>query len=236
MPPQAEFTGFTPQTVKFFEDLVFNNDKEWFEEHRKVYEEHVLAPSRALVVALGRRLEPLAPGIIADPRLNKSLFRLFRDVRFSKDKSPYKTHLGLWLWEGDHQPRMERPGFYFHFQPSQLLLGAGMYQFPRHLLDPFRQAVVDPKLGPALTQAVAAVEKAGLEMAGRHYKRVPRGFDPGHPRAELLKYHGLTALRWEPIPPEFYTPELVEYAVRAFEKMLPLHHWLMRFTAWADQL
>jgi uncharacterized protein (TIGR02453 family) len=223
------FRGFTPQTVKFFEELPRHNSKAWFEERKPLYQREVLDPSRSLVVALGERLAKLAPLLNADPRVNKSLFRIFRDVRFSKDKSPYKTHLGLWLWEGPG-PRMECSGFYFHLEPPTLMLAVGMHLLPKFLLAPYRQAVADPKLGPALARAVAKVRKAGYEVGGMKYKRVPRGFDPEHPRAELLKHDGLWAAYETDIPRELYTADLPSWCLPHYRAMLPLHQWLLELT------
>src|SRR4030043_1052024 len=105
MSEQSEFRGFTKETVAFFRGLKKNNNREWFEAHRDVYETHVLAPAKALVVDMGRRLKEISPDIVAVPRSNKSLFRLNYDTRFSSDKSPYKPNLGLYFWEG---PRSRR--------------------------------------------------------------------------------------------------------------------------------
>lgn len=101
----ASFSGFDPAALGFLRDLGAHNDRAWFEAHRADYEGLVLGPARELVVALGGRLARLAPGVHADPRVNGSILRLNRDARFSADKRPYKTHLDLWLWEGDGPSR-----------------------------------------------------------------------------------------------------------------------------------
>jgi len=224
-----EFQGFTPQTVKFFSDLKKHNGKSWFQERKALYDSEVLAPSRDLVTAMGGRLQKIAPLVNADPRVNKSLFRIYRDVRFAKDKSPYKTHLGLWFWEGPG-PRMECSGFYFQMDPPKVMLGVGIYCLPKFLLGPYRQAVADPELGAALDRAVAKVSKAGYTVGGLKYKRVPRGFDPEHPRGELLKHDGLWAAYEAEIPPELYTAGLPGWCLPHYRAMLPLHQWLLELT------
>jgi uncharacterized protein (TIGR02453 family) len=113
MNPPPAFTGFPQKGLVFFKELAENNDKLWFDAHRGDYEHHVLGPARYFIVALGDRLKSIAPKIQADPRVNKTLFRINRDTRFRHDKTPYKTHLALWFWEGT-RPRMECSGFYFH--------------------------------------------------------------------------------------------------------------------------
>jgi uncharacterized protein (TIGR02453 family) len=167
--------------------------------------------------------------VVADPRVNQSLFRINRDLRFSRDKSPYKTHMGVWFWEGPNK-RMECSGFYFHLDPPNIMVAAGLYLFPDFLKHPFRQAVVDPKQGKALRRAVNQVTKAGYDIGIPQYKRVPRGFDPEHPNADLLKLGGLVAMQGGPIPDEFYTPELVDYCIEHFKRMKPIHSWMLKLT------
>ena len=93
------FNGFPKKFTKFFADLAMNNNKLWFNEHKPDYEQFVLGPSKLFVIAMGERLSELSPDINAIPMVNKSLFRLNRDTRFSKDKSPYKTNVGIFFWE-----------------------------------------------------------------------------------------------------------------------------------------
>jgi uncharacterized protein (TIGR02453 family) len=226
---QDNFTGYSKRTVKFWRDLAKNNDKAWFEKNRSIYDREVLEPSREFVAALGSLLKGMAPQVKADPRVNKSLFRIYRDTRFSKDKTPFKTHMALWFWEGPGK-RMDCSGFYFHLEPPKLMLGVGMYCLPKTLLPAFRDAVAGQKHGPALARAVNQVKKAGYELGGAQYKRVPRGYDPEHPRVELLKRQGLWAALEVKIPPEFYTPELPDWCLPHYQAMLPLHRWLLALT------
>ena len=187
------FNGFSQETAGFFEQLRENNNKEWFEEHRQVYEREVLERAKSFVEAMGERLRELRPEINAIPAVNKSLFRLNRDTRFSKDKTPYKTHMGIWFWEGEGK-RMEYPGFYFHLDPPIVGFGGGLHMFPKQHLEAYRELAVDKTWGPKLSQAVDQVKAAGLQVGIPHYKRVPRGYDPEHPNAELLKVQGAYGL------------------------------------------
>jgi uncharacterized protein (TIGR02453 family) len=220
------FKGFSEKTVRFFHDLAAHNNREWFTSRRDDYEEYVLQPARAFVVAMGKRLQSLSPGIIADPRPNGSLFRIYRDTRFSQDKTPYKTHLGIYFWEGKG-PRMECSGFYFHLEPPRLMLGGGLYVFSRPQLERFRQAALDPEYGDALAAAVKKiVARPGFSLGGQHYKRLPPGTDPAHANAGLTLHNGLYA-GWEAdIPAEFYQPALIAYCLDKFRPLLPMHRWL----------
>ena len=221
-----QFTGFPKELLTFYEGLAANNERIWFENHRHDYERHVLAPARAFVVELGERLRMLTPGVHADPRIDKTIFRIFRDTRFSRDKRPYKTHLGLWFWDGD-RGRMECSGFYLQIEPGTMFLGAGVYQFPRDLIETYRRAVVDKKRGAALTRAVEKVLTDGRYRLGeKHYKRVPRGYDPDHRNAELLKHSGLH-VGFDAAPPKaLHSAKFLDYCFEHFHAMLPLHLWL----------
>ncbi len=230
MPDAQKFSGFPKGCVKFFKDLKKNNSKPWFLDNKDKHISDVLEPSKDFVVAMGEKLRKITPAINADPRVNKSLFRIHRDTRFAHDKSPYKTHLGLWFWEGAG-PRMECSGFYFHLAPPTLMLGAGYYVFPKPMLQRYREAVVDKSRGQALDRAIKSVAKAGdYALGGEHYKRVPRGFDPEAKNADLLRYNGLYAGIEMKIPQELYTPDIVEFCYNHFKNMAPLHRWLHGLT------
>ena len=230
MTPFGSFSGFPKQALSFFRELAQNNTKTWFDQNKEVYEQQVMVPARDFVLALGAKLKQIAPRVQADPRVNKSLFRLNRDTRFSHDKTPYKTNLGLWFWEGI-RPRMECSGFYFHLEPDKLMLGVGLYCFPKDLLEAYRQSVVHSIHGPALAKVINGLKKqAGYYYGGRHFKKTPQGYDPGHRNAEFLLYNGLYAGIELPIPLELFSPGLVNFCFEHYKKMLPLHRWLLALT------
>ena len=225
----SPFPGFPEETMTFLSGLAKNNKKVWFDAHRSDYERYILWPARAFTEALGERLTAIAPGIIAEPGVNGSIFRIYRDTRFSKDKTPYKTHLGIFCWEGEG-PKMECPGFYFHLQPPNLMLGGGIHIFSKPLLEEYRRSVVHPTHGMKLAAAVSKVSKS-LNIGGHHYKRVPRGYDPDHPFAQFLLFNGLTAGTEMKIPKDLHKPEIVDHCFDVFSKMMPVHEWLLGLAA-----
>jgi uncharacterized protein (TIGR02453 family) len=228
MDDQAVFSGFTKETVRFFTALRKNNNRDWFERNRETYDRHVMGPAKLFVAAMGERLRAIAPRIVAVPKVNKSIFRINRDTRFSLDPSPYKTNLGIYFWDGAG-PRMESPGFYFHLEPPDLMVGGGMYMIPDSLVGRYRKAVVDKKSGGEIGKIVAAIRAVpGFTVNGLHYKRVPAGFDPGHPNAELLKHTGLYGGVESKIPDEFFSSKLVDYCFERYKTLAPLHSWLMK--------
>jgi uncharacterized protein (TIGR02453 family) len=227
MNEEKAFQGFSKATIDFFSRLKKNNSREWFESHREVYDLEVLEPAKAFVVAMGARLRKILPRITAVPRINKSIFRLNRDTRFSSDKSPYKPNLGIYFWEGT-RPRMECPGFYFHIEPPILLLGAGFYMFPDWLIERYRQAVVHSQMGGELARILEGIKKRGeFELGGKHYKRIPAGFDASHPNAKLLLHNGLHFGRETAISDEFFAPALVDYCFDKYRPLAPLHKWFV---------
>jgi uncharacterized protein (TIGR02453 family) len=230
MIPSFPFSGFSKQTLNFFRDLARNNNKMWFDQNKERYEQQVLVPSRDFILALGARLKKIAPEVQADPRVNKSLFRLNRDIRFSPDKTPYKTHLGIWFWEGP-RPRMECSGFYFHLESQQFMLGVGLYAFPKDMLEAYRQSVVHPIHGPALAKAITSIKKhKDYSLGGQHYKKIPPGYDPAHKNAEFLLYDRLYAGVELPVSEELLSERLVDLCFEHYRHMLPLHCWLLALT------
>ncbi len=222
----AEFTGFPKQTLTFLADLSANNSKDWFVAHRDEYEAFWVEPAKQFVEAAGEALTDLAPDVEAQPRVNGSIFRINRDVRFSKDKSPYKDHLDFWFWEGERRSAVS--GFYMRITPNQLGIGVGAHGFDKDRLAAYRRAVVNAETGSTLVAAVESVEKAGWPVKGEKYKLLPRGFEAADPHQERLLRHGAL---WcgEDIeaPPSLHSRRLVSYAMNRWTKLEPLHRWLV---------
>ena len=231
---EQEFQGFPKACLKFYKDLEKNNNKAWFDANRDVFDNSVMAPAREFVAAMGIRLQEITPGIIADPHVNRSIFRINRDVRFAADKSPYKTFLGIWFWEGTG-PKMECSGYYFQLGAEGLFLGVGMYVFPKTMLGAYRESVVDPKHGSTLAKAISQVTAKGkYELGGKQYKKVPRGYDPAHKNAELLLHGGLFTMFESGAASEVHSAKLVDYCFSKFRDMEPVHRWLAAMTKRAE--
>jgi len=141
----TDFRGFTPASMRFLASLKRNNTREWFQAHRDAYERDVRAPLAALVEEMDVRLAELAPEIVGDPK--RSLFRIHRDVRFSNDKSPYKTNAACWFYHGDAGRGVGSTtphggaGFYFHMEPGRSMIGAGIWMPPRPTLARIRERI-----------------------------------------------------------------------------------------------
>ncbi len=220
------FSGFQSEGFDFLRDLAVNNSKPWFEANRRRFDEGLLGPGRLFVSAMGMALSEFAPGIHAEPRVSGSIFRIHRDIRFSRDKRPYKTHFDLWFWQGDRHSR-DCPGYFLRLTPDAVVAGAGRHAFDKEILAAFREAVADERRGEALEQALATVRAAGADVGGAHYKRVPRGFAADHPRADLLRYNALHAWIEEPLPPQVHTAEFVDFCYERFQKVSPVQQWIL---------
>lgn len=190
-PPRAAF--FTAETFRFLRELARDNRREWFLENRERYERHVRAPALALIVAFAPRLARLSPHFVADPRpQGGSLFRIHRDVRFSRDKSPYKTHVGI-HFRHERAADVHAPGFYFHLEPGSVFAALGIWCPPMPVLRTIREALVaDPDGWRAATRGRAF--RRHWQLESEMLARVPRGYPADHPLAEDLRRKSFTGV------------------------------------------
>ena len=218
---------FPQSTIKFLSALSKNNKKEWFEKNRVRFDFELLQPAVQFVIDLGAELTKLSPNIIAIPKIDKSIFRLHRDVRFSKDKSPYKTNLGLYFWEGKGK-KMECSGLYFHIEPRLFFLGAGMYQFTKDQLKKYRDLVSNPAKGKELSDLVKKLLKnKKYHLGGKTYKKTPRGFDPDYAYNELLLHSGFYVYYESKDFAELTKKGSVSFSYKTFKEMYSIHKWFV---------
>ncbi|MYC68319.1 MAG: DUF2461 domain-containing protein [Acidobacteriia bacterium] len=179
------FPGFEPRARQFLRELRANNNRDWFKAHKPDYEHFVRGPLLELVLELSMAVEEHSPGHSIDPR--KSVYRIYRDIRFSKNKDPYKTHAAA-VFPPTGLERHAGAGFYFHFSAEELLVGGGVYAPPSDVLGRIRaQIAADPdELRSILAATSYRKFYGGLE--GQQLKRTPRGYAPDHPAADLLVY------------------------------------------------
>ena len=218
------FTGIPKSGLAFLRDLRANNHKEWFEAHRAVWDDELLPAMIAACAELHARLSKLMPALVLLPRVGGSVFRLNRDIRFSKDKSPYKTNAAALMWEGAE--KFSSPGVYLHISPDQVIFGGGLYAFEEAQLDRYRKLVTNERSGEELAAALAKAKKAGLAPEGEKLVKPPRGISPEHPRAELSKHKGLAVGGAQTPGAWVHTPEFLDRAEAAAKAYAPLHAWL----------
>jgi uncharacterized protein (TIGR02453 family) len=195
------FTGFTPDAIQFLADLADNNSREWFHPRKAEFERLLKEPMEQLCVALDERFRARGIPLRADPA--RSPFRIYRDVRFSRDKSPYKTAVAAsFAWAGDgvaaegrsHTGNVHASGGYFHLQPGDIFVGGGVWHPEPSWLAAFRRRVAsraDELL--AIVEEPAFVKAfGGIGDEGDSLKRVPAGYPADHPAADLLRKKNVT--------------------------------------------
>ena len=199
------FSGWPEEALDFYDGLAADNSKSYWSEHKAIYEQMVLLPMTELTEELAAEF--------GEPKI----FRPYRDVRFSADKSPYKTHIGAVIGGTG----------YVQLSAEGLGAGAGMWQMGPEHLERYRAAVASDDPGAELEQVIALIEKADVTVHGHGaLKSAPRGYPADHPRIALLRYKGLTAWKQWPVEPWLETAAAKDHLISFFRTVQPLCSWL----------
>jgi uncharacterized protein (TIGR02453 family) len=202
------FTGFPVAALDFYDDLEMDNTKSFWTAHKHVYDSAVKAPMTALVTAL-------------EPEFGQAkIFRPYRDVRFAKDKTPYKTHQGAYVAVGPST------GWYVQIGAAGVRVGFGFYDASTARLSAIRDAIADDKGGRRLRTILNRLEKQGWELGGERLKTSPRGYDADHPRIELLRHKSMTLGRSYGFEPVIHTAELLEMVRTDWRAGRPFVEWV----------
>lgn len=212
-----EFQGFPVAALDFYDDLEMDNTRSFWAAHKHVYDEAVKAPMQALMAALTAEFAP-------DGRTAK-IFRPYRDVRFAKDKTPYKTHQGAYV------AMAPSTGWYVQVSAGGLRTGAGFYEASGPRLAAFREAVAHDRSGPELEEILRKLERSGVTIGGDRLKTTPRGYDADHPRIDLLRHKTLTVGRDLGFGPEISTPALLDLVREDWRAYRPLVGWVVAHCA-----
>jgi uncharacterized protein (TIGR02453 family) len=220
---------FTQRALRFFRELARHNEKPWFETHREEYETEVRQPMRELIEDLDTRFAQFAPEIGGDPK--RSMFRIYRDIRFSKDKSPYKTHAACWFHHLNAARKVGSEadagsaGYYFHLEPGgRSMIGAGIWMPPRPQLNKLRNALAKNPGGFDRMARSIPRRFGGLDDEGT-LKRMPRGYVEDHPAAKWLRFKSFTSGR-ALTDAQVTSASLAALLAREYEALLPLVRWL----------
>jgi uncharacterized protein (TIGR02453 family) len=217
----SSFPGFPPEALKFLRALKKNNDREWFQARKEKFEKVLRNPMLELLGRINQDLMKFAPDYVAEP--SKAIFRIYRDTRFSKDKTPYKTHLAA-VFSHRMMPRNHGAGFYFQVADTKVGIGGGIYAPPPDMLRTVREHVAENyRQYDKAIREVNATKIAG-KFECQPMTRVPKGWDPVHPAAELLKSRSL--FFYAELPPETMLQSTFEKDVtsrfRAISKFVQL--------------
>jgi uncharacterized protein (TIGR02453 family) len=216
------FRGFPPDGLRFLKQLKRHNNRPWFQSHKDDYEQYVKQPMQELVIAIGEQFRRFAPEMVADPKI--SIYRIYRDTRFSRDKSPYKTHTAA-VFPVRGLPKNSGPGLYFHVSPEEVLIGGGIYMPDPALLRAVREHIAaHPRKFLQIVEGTT-FRKAFGELEGEQLQSMPKGFPAGHVAAKYLRYKQY--LFGELYPAKLgTTPRLFSAILDCFEKGLPLIRFL----------
>ncbi len=217
------FEGFPEKGIRFLAALKRHNSRPWFHAHKADYEEFVRFPMQCLIASLAERMIDIAPEIQFSPR--KSIFRIYRDVRFSRNKAPYKTNIAAsFEWRGKKSPT-ETPGLYLGIEPGEIYVGGGLYMPTGDQLKAIRKAMVEH---PAEYLAVVQKPRFRKEfggVSGEKLQKAPLGYPKDHPMIEHLK-HKQFYVGKEYNHTACFRPRFLETVVAVFEDTMPLVRWL----------
>jgi uncharacterized protein (TIGR02453 family) len=202
------FEGFPVAALDFYDDLEVDNTRSYWEAHKATYAEHVRAPMTALLAA------------VEDEFGAAKVFRPYRDVRFAKDKTPYKTHQGAFVGMAP------ATGWYVELSARGVRIGGGFYEASPTRLAAVRSAIDNELTGKALEKLVRRLAKSGWEISGDRLKTKPRGYDATHPRIDLLRHRSLVVTRDVGFDKVIHSPELVEMLRTGWRELRPLIEWI----------
>ena len=216
------FSAFPKEGLQFLRSLKRNNNREWFQKHRANYEQHAKQPMADLIEALHADFQKFAPEMVASPKV--SAYRIYRDTRFSKDKSPYKTHVAA-VFPRSGLSKHEGAGFYLHIAPDELLIGGGLYMpLPEDLHAVRNHIFENPKKFLHVVES-ARFRRTFGKVGGERLTRVPRGFAEDSPVSDYLKHKQFLAGR--NFAPELaITPRFYKTLLATFQAMLPFIRFL----------
>ncbi len=220
------FSGFPRETFQFLSDLRQNNSRGWFEANRARYDSSWKIPALDLIAALAAPMAALDPPLKAEARLNGSLRRINRDVRFSRDKSPYKARLHMIFWSGSHPNRS--PTMHFVLNPDGLGYGAGVFGLAPADLQSIRDRIVDRAERQRLLAAVAQATAAGCSFGAPDLARLPKGYDASGDWEHLLRRKSLVmrTMQDNSIPAWIFTGDCADQLMAITRHLMPLIRWL----------
>ncbi|MDR2387651.1 MAG: DUF2461 domain-containing protein [Deltaproteobacteria bacterium] len=221
---------FSVKTIKALTSLQRNNNRLWYQENKGLLDEFLFSPAKRMVIDVGQILSRHAEKLVADPKVDRSIYRLYRDTRFSKDKNPYKEHLGLIWWHDLPEGKLSSPCFYFHLSPEGFNWSVGCYTFTPWTLLAFRQTILEPESAKAFKTLAAQINKMDLDFNPPDLKRLPSGFSGPPWTSEWLRRKSIYT--WSKTLPNsertILGPNGATYLAKLFLESLPLYSFLVK--------
>jgi uncharacterized protein (TIGR02453 family) len=223
----SHFTGFTPETIHFLQSLRTHNTKSWFEAHRRDYQRHLLQPLQGLVTDLSEFMLTIDPWFETRPLIDKTISRIYRDTRFTKDKSPYKTR--MWItFKRLSKDWKDAPAYFFEISPEGYRYGMGFYSASRATMARFRE-VMDTKPAEFADATAFYAQQDTFILAGEQYKRI---LDENKPAALQAWYQrkNLYLVCRRPAEERLFRPDLVQVLETGFGMLAPFYHFLRKIS------
>ena len=224
----STFNGFPKEGLDFLSNIIINNSKEWLDDHKKEYEKYILTPNKAYVEEMGEHLQILVPTIHAIPKINKSLFRIYRDARFHR-LDPIKERIGVIFWQGSTH-RMQSSSFYMHYDPFEVFVATGIRNFKPELLATYREYIQDRQKRIELHTILESLKAKGYLVPPAKYKRMPRECSPDDEHSYLYLMGAIYAYTSYTPDAVFHSQEMITKHFKIYKDMLELHQWVYTLT------
>jgi uncharacterized protein (TIGR02453 family) len=216
------FNGFSKEAIGFLKKLKRNNRREWFKKNKPIYDSELLIPSRLFVESIRPKLRPLSTHLIISPR---SISRIYRDIRFKKDKTPYKTEVSFLFWDARGEKNASA-ACYFAFDTEQITYGVGLWYFMGKMREWFRERITETKSGNEFSKIIKSIRKKGtFEIGGKALKRMPPLLDADHKNSEFFLHNGIFITKTCRLGPSFYKAALATECAKTFLSVKPFFDW-----------
>ncbi len=222
------FNGFSKEGLIFLHNISINNSKEWLNANKDIYEKYIVRPNIAYVEEMGEHLQILVPNIHAIPKVNKSLFRIYRDARFHK-LDPIKERIGIIFWQGSTH-RMQSSSFYMHYDPFEVFVATGIRNFKPPLLATYREYIQDKYKRTELHTILESLKAKGYLIPEPKYKRMPRECNAEDVHSYLYLMGAIYAYTSYTPDAVFHSEAMIERHFKIYEDMLELQQWVYELT------
>ena len=227
-----QFNGFPKEGLTFLDNIIINNSKEWLDDHKDEYEKYIVTPNKAYVEEMGEHLQILVPSIHSIPKINKSLFRIYRDARFHR-LDPIKERIGIIFWQGATH-RMQSSSFYMHYDPFEIFVATGIRNFKAPLLATYRDYIKNDAKRESPHHILEALKNKGYSIPESQYKRYPLGLDKDDKYAYLYLYGAMYAYTVFPPDETFHSEAIIDKNFKIYDDMLDLQQWVYELTCVAQ--
>jgi len=226
------FTGFKKEAITLLKEFEANNTKEFFESKKSEYERYILEPNKAYIQEMGEMLQILTPNIKAIPKINKSLFKIFRDSRFHPSE-PLKSKIGIIIWQGEGH-RMQSSSFYMHYSKDELFIATGIRNFKPPLLAQYRAYIQNDTKREELHTILEGLKAKGYALPEAKFKRFPRELNPEDRFSYLYKMGAIYAYKSFAIDETFFSQEIIDRNFAIYQDMFDLHQWVYEMTLYKE--